>query len=32
MFPTNSSEIGFKKATECEWCKNQIRKGEWVIK
>ena len=31
MFPTNSSKIGFKKATECEWCKSKIRKGDWVI-
>ncbi|MGE6367231.1 hypothetical protein ACQKD9_26720 [Bacillus paramycoides] len=31
MFPTNSSKIDFKKATECEWCKTQIGNGEWVI-
>lgn len=31
MFPINSSKIGLKKETECEWCKNKIRKGDWVI-
>ena len=31
MFRTNSARTGFKKETECEWCKDIISKGDWVI-
>lgn len=31
MLSSNNQSGNHVKVTECEWCKNKICKGEWVI-
>lgn len=31
MLSSDNQKGNHVKTTECEWCKNKIRKGDWVI-
>ncbi|MGH0635249.1 hypothetical protein [Bacillus pacificus] len=31
MLSSDNQKGNHAKTIECEWCKNKIRKGEWVI-